>query len=356
MSVKVLCPRCTSEIHDPADLRSVTCPSCRFTFDFNREATVVTPPDPARRWARVSQIREHLPGPPGAPAADPAPPATGWRLQVAGTAAAVLCGIVLVALWIAAWRMKDAKLAARMKVEEPLAVVPSAPPRLRVSADRRLQGTDAKTLAEFFARWARDHPGREADVEIDPASPPMRQREVTEEAERHRVPLRFVTSDSGLARLVLRRGDRLRVESFTLHFRPRVDNVSVYDAAGAHCVEFVRIQKGERRAWQELQLAFLDVEKDAFTMEVELKPGAPCHGRGFYRRLKTGLRVEFPRDRSLTILHWDPSKPEMKLRVDGFGQSREETFGEKGERRVLTVYCRLLKTEEGFLLQVDDLD
>jgi hypothetical protein len=46
----------------------------------------------------------------------------------------------------------------------------------------------------------------------------------------------------------------------------------------------------------------------------------------------------------------------MKLRVDGFGQSREETFGEKGERRVLTVYCRLLKTEEGFLLQVDDLD
>src|SRR5262245_16736228 len=41
MSVKVLCPKCRAEITDPANLSSVTCHKCTFTFDFINEATVV---------------------------------------------------------------------------------------------------------------------------------------------------------------------------------------------------------------------------------------------------------------------------------------------------------------------------
>jgi len=313
MSVKTLCPRCKTEIVDPAQFNSLTCPSCK-----------------------------------------PSP----WKMSVPWMFAAALCATVLVALWIAAWKMKTAKVAARMNLQDPAPLSAAAvTSRLRVGADRLLGGTEARTLAEYFARWAKDHPGREADVEIDPASPSLRQQEVLDEARKHQVPVRFVAGDSGRARLVLRRGDRLKMESFTLQFWLSAENVSVYNAGGTHCVEFDRIQKGERRAWQELQLTFLDVEKDALAMEAELKPGAACFGRGFYRHLKAGLRIEFPRDRSLTVLDWDPVKPSLKLRFDGSGQSLEETLGEKGEKRVLAITCRLLPApDKDFMLLVDDLD
>src|SRR6185436_1945563 len=49
MSVKVLCPKCRSEVVDPADPRSVTCHSCMHTFDFNAQATVVQASDPAAK-------------------------------------------------------------------------------------------------------------------------------------------------------------------------------------------------------------------------------------------------------------------------------------------------------------------
>src|SRR5262245_58855704 len=46
MSLKVLCPKCRAEIYDPADLQSVTCHSCMFTFNFSAGATVVQPSAP----------------------------------------------------------------------------------------------------------------------------------------------------------------------------------------------------------------------------------------------------------------------------------------------------------------------
>jgi hypothetical protein len=199
------------------------------------------------------------------------------------TAAALLCGIVLTALWITAWRVRSRKLAARSGDAE--LIVPSALP----------------------------------------------------------------------LKIHLNRGDRLRVEGFTLHFRE--NKLSVYDSRGRLCVDFIRMEKGQARRWQELQIIFLEVEKDAFTIEAEIKPGASCFGGGFYRALRTGLRVEFPGKQTFTIIAWDPAKPEMTARVERRDEKEEVTFGEKGERRIFGVTCNLLRTPKGDLtLLLDGTD
>ncbi len=280
------------------------------------------------------------------------------KMKVPWTAAAILCAVVLVALWITAWRVRAMKLEARQSGREPPAAVAAGKPRLKVAPDRKLSGTAARTLEDFFSESARDPKKEEVDVEIDPQSPPQRQWEVMQAAEKHGVPFRLVTGDTAIARIVLRRGERLRVEGFTLHFWERVENVSVYDAKGVHCVEYTRIRKDQRRGWQELQLTVLEVEKDQFTMEVEIRPGAPCFGGGFYRNLKPGLRIEFPGKRALSITAYDPRKPEIQAVIEGFEKKNEHVIVPGSERRDLTIYYRFWKPEGAAdpLFLVDDLD
>jgi hypothetical protein len=199
-------------------------------------------------------------------------------VKVSWTAAALLCGIVLTALWVTAWRVRNRKLAAR--------------------------SGDAE--------------------QIEPV-------------------------------IRLKRGERLRVEGFTLHFRE--DKLSVYDSRDRLCVDFIRMEKGQARRWQELQLIFLEVEKDAFTIKVEIKPGGACFGGGFYRMLRAGLRVEFPEKRAFTIIAWDPAKPEMTARVERRDEKEEITFGEKGERQIFGVTCSILRTPKGEpMALLDSLD
>ena len=147
------------------------------------------------------------------------------------------------------------------------------------------------------------------------------------------------------------------MEHFTIHYWERVDNVSVYDSAGRHLVEFLRMKKGQIRRWNELQLTFVEIDKDAAAIEVELKPGASCFGAGHYRALREGLKVGFHGRQSLAISAWDPRKPEITLKFETANESAVRTAGLNGEGRVFSIYYRLLQDPDGeFRLLLDDLD
>jgi tRNA A-37 threonylcarbamoyl transferase component Bud32 len=306
--------------------------------------------DPAKRWSRAKEIREALAAPGGPPPTTT--PASRKPGKVAWGFAAVLVLCTLVALWVTAARVKGQKLAARRG--EVIAETPHPSPeksRLRVGPDRKLAGTTAKTLEEFFSRASK---GETVEVEIDPASPRRRQEEVIEEATKAGVEIRFVVGETGLARLVIRRNEWLRVEHFTLHHN-KVGNLSVLDAKGRHLVEFLRMQKGQIRRWQELQLRFDEVSDEADLIEVELKPGSTCFGGGHYRALKAGLQVGFRGNESITILAWDPHKPEMKIKAQRPGADEERTLGLKSEGRILEMYYQLLRDPDGeYRLLLDD--
>ncbi|HLF92698.1 MAG TPA: hypothetical protein VJB14_04505, partial [Planctomycetota bacterium] len=215
--------------------------------------------------------------------------------------------------------------------------------RLRVAADRTLTGTKAKTLEDHFSAIAA---GTTVDVEIDPASPPQRQKEVLEAASKRGASVRLVAGDSRILRIHMERGQRLRVEDYTVYFWDTVENVSVYDRKDVHCVEFGRLKKGDLRRWQDLQLTFEEVSKDAISLEVEIKPGAPSFGGGHYYALRTGLRVEFPGDRAFTLAAFDPSKPEIKALIEGAGKSEERTLEPKSSARVAGIFYRLFKDDQ----------
>ncbi len=290
-------------------------------------------PDPEQRWSRARQIRDAVAPPPPANA-----PSDWKRLKVPWVAAAALCSIVLTAMWSMAWRMKEGRLAARTGQVEPIRQAPG-PVHLRIAADRTLSGTAAKTVGEHFGTFAR---GSTVDVEIDPGSPPHRQKEVLEEAARRGVTVRLVSGDTRLIRFLLEKGQKLRVEDYTILFMERMDNLMVSDRREAPCVEFIRLKKGDLRRWHELQLTIEEADKDSLTIEAEIKPGATCFGAGIYFALRGGLRVDFPGGRSFSIVSFDPKAAELKAVFEGPGRSEERTIQPGGEGQVLGTCYRLV--------------
>ncbi|HXX94210.1 MAG TPA: serine/threonine-protein kinase, partial [Planctomycetota bacterium] len=299
-------------------------------------------PDPARRWSRAQDIRDAV-----APPAPAALPSEWRRMKGPWIAAGVLSAVVLVSVWFMAWRMKAGRIEARLGQVERVAEAPPTS-HLRISADRRLSGTTASTLEEHFAHLQR---GTQLDVELDPTSPPTRQMEVLDLAAVHGVRVRFVAGDSRLVKLRLSRGQRLRVEDYTILFMELAENLLVSDRRDSQCVEFIRLGKGALRRWHDLQIAVLEAGPNFFTIEAEIKPGATCFGAGIYFALRDGLRVDFPRDRSFSILSFDPKSSDLKARFEGEGKAQEEMIHLRGEGQILGVYYRLLKndTPEGRL-------
>ncbi len=290
-------------------------------------------PDPAKRWSHARQIRDAVAPP------LPAPAPSDWKkMKVPWTAAAALCAIVLAALWATAWQVRRRKLDARAGHVE---IAPETN-RLRVAADRKLSGTKARTLDEHFSTIVA---GTKVDVEIDPVSPPQRQKEVLEAASRRGASVRLVAGDTKILRIHMERGQRLRVEDYTVYFWDPVENLSVYDRRDVHCVEFGRLKRGDVRRWQDLQLTFEEVSKDALSLEVEIKPGAPSFGGGHYYALRAGLRVEFPGNRAFTLAAFDPAKSEIKAVIEGAGRAEERILEPKSEARVMGIYYRLFKDE-----------
>lgn len=133
----------------------------------------------------------------------------------------------------------------------------------------------------------------------------------------------------GPERLTLKTGERRQVGHFTLVGKGAT--LEVVDANGRALVEFTGIRKGQLRAWQELQLTFVEVAADALGVETEFRPGSPCFGSGLYRALKAGLQVRFPGGRSATITAWDPSTSEIKVHFESPGGHVQNTFGAEGK-------------------------
>ncbi len=292
--------------------------------------------DPAKRWSRAKEIRDAV-----APQT-PAPAPSDWKkMKIPWSAAAALCAMVLVAMWFMAWRVKNARLGARTGQAEQAVEAPALT-HLRVAADRKLSGTKAKTLEEHFSTVAKD---AVVDVEIDPASPPQRQREVLDEAAKRGAVVRFVAGDSHVMKLHFDRGQRLKVEDYTLLFMERFENLMVSDRREVHCVEFIRLKKGDLRRWHDLQLTFEEATKDSLTIEVETKPGATCFGAGIYFVLRGGLRVDFPGNRSFSIVSFDPKAVEIKATLEGYGKSEDRTLQLKSEGQALGIYYRLVRNE-----------
>ncbi len=162
--------------------------------------------------------------------------------------------------------------------------------------------------------------------------------------------------DSGPRRLLLHPDQPLRVDHFSLLLDGR-GNVTVLDVAGRRLVEFQHVKKGHLRRWQELQLRFAETSADAVTVDVEFKPGAPCFGGGRYRALRAGLRVEFGPDTSLTVIAWDPKKPEIVLQFQSPQGQAERKVGLDGNGELFTMSYRLQGDPDGgHALLIDTID
>lgn len=139
----------------------------------------------------------------------------------------------------------------------------------------------------------------------------------------------------------LRRGIPARVGHFTLEFLKTGDVLEVRDAQDRPLARFPGLRKGQERGWQELRLSVLDAAPDELRVGAQFQPGSPCYGPGTYLALKTGLRIDPAQGRSITLLAWDPAKPEARLKVDVAGGSEEQTLADGETRGILGVTVSL---------------
>jgi hypothetical protein len=143
----------------------------------------------------------------------------------------------------------------------------------------------------------------------------------------------------------LRPGKQTPAGHFLLEFLDEM-KIRVLDADGRPLVDFPGVRKGLVRRWQELQLTVVDVasEPPSVSLEVEFKPGSPCFGSGIFHQLRAGLQVQFDAGRTVSIVGWDPAKPEMTLKFEGRGEPVQRTFGRSGEGRELSIRYQLLES------------
>lgn len=130
--------------------------------------------------------------------------------------------------------------------------------------------------------------------------------------------------------LRLRRGQSVAVEYFLLRFDARGESLSIADDKNRPLVEFLHLKKGRQRGWQELRLTFQEADGPDLSLEAELRPGATSHGDGWYAAVRPGLRVEFDRDRSVTVTAWDPAKGDLTLKAQRSDQAEEHRIAAGG--------------------------
>ncbi len=130
-----------------------------------------------------------------------------------------------------------------------------------------------------------------------------------------------------LRRLPVARGQAVQAGHFQLAYPHRDGALAVLDAGRRLLVTFTGLREGERRAWQELQVACLAADEKAYLVEVEFRAGAACRGPGEFALLRPGLRIELDETRFVSVVRWDPAKPELVLSTP----SGEATLGEGSE-------------------------
>jgi hypothetical protein len=119
----------------------------------------------------------------------------------------------------------------------------------------------------------------------------------------------------------LHRGQSAPVQHLSLTFSE--EGLEVRDAQGRTRALYVDLIQGLRLGWQELRMTLREASKDDLVIEPEFIPGAPSFGAGVYLDLRSGLRVEVPHGRALTLIAWDPVKQEGKVRIEDASRSDE---------------------------------
>ena len=108
------------------------------------------------------------------------------------------------------------------------------------------------------------------------------------------------------APVALGRGASLRAGHFQLDYPGPDGALRVSRTGGEQLVEFTELRAGDRRAWQELQIEVLESSPQSHLVRLEFRPGSACRGRGAYRAVKPGLRIEID-NVAFTVSRWDPA-------------------------------------------------
>ena len=150
-------------------------------------------------------------------------------------------------------------------------------------------------------------------------------------------------TDGRPQKLHLPSGQKVAVEHFSLVYRDKTLKVS--DRQGSLLVSFINLEKGVKRGWQELRLTVLEADPSAMVVEAEIRPGAPSTGDGWYAAIRAGLRVEFDVGRVVTVTAWDPTKPELKLKIEIGERVEEKTLVDNAEAWSFGIQLRLKNRE-----------
>jgi len=149
----------------------------------------------------------------------------------------------------------------------------------------------------------------------------------------------------------LKRGESAPAQHLTLAY---VDgSLEVRNAQGRALARYPDLKPGRRLGWQELRVEIREASADEVLLDAEFVPGAASFGPGIYLDLRAGLRVEFAKGRSLTVLAWDPVKLEGKVRFERGDRSEERPLTAPVE--LFDLRCALMQNP-GAQLFLEDLD
>lgn len=301
---------CRSEIADPPDLRSVSCP-CGAVFDGR-----------------------------GAPLAY-------WL------GAGFLCALVLAGLWIIAWQNRARKLAERYG-EEIQRVAPDLAGIPKISL---AENTPDTAIEEFFER-ARPQDGQWVHVFLPAQTPYRLQETVLRAAAKRGLKVHFFADES--RRLTLRFSTTdperiLFVEHFTLlhgwqshdlDVRTGEDNTQ---GGNLFYASYRNLEPGNVRMVLGLQVTCLERTPGRLVLEIDRTSESICFGPGDYS-LKPGLRVGLPGDRWVAVTSVVPGKASVEV-SDPEGRETVVLTPAAPEQKVKSVALKLhLQSQTSALL------
>jgi hypothetical protein len=236
------------------------------------------------------------------------------------------------------WRIKQARLAARIGTLESEPTPPASPGDvLRLTAQGTPVESPARSLREVIDSLPRE---TTLDVEIDPEAPRTVQADLQALSARHGVSLRFVTGDARFLRVRIARGESLRVEDYRLRLGEDGQSLGVTDRKGIHCVDFLPLHAGDPRRWMDLDLVILEVGEGGILVQIRILPGATCFGAGNYLQLRAGLKIDLSRRRRFTVEDYDPATLEIRGSFEGEGMTGQRLLKPQSQTRLFGIDCR----------------
>jgi hypothetical protein len=148
-------------------------------------------------------------------------------------------------------------------------------------------------------------------------------------AAKHGVHIRFFMGDARRMTLRLQAKQGILVEHFHLQQKADKFDLAIRNAKGESVVEYPGLRKGDVRRWHELEVRCVGRSDTDLVLDLELKPGSTCFGPGVYA-LRTGLRVDLPNDRSVTVVRYDASQEQGLLEIREGTERRSVSLSSTG--------------------------